>query len=143
MASELAKEIAELCGIKIHYAAYDTKEQWPTYIPSGKPVRTHSIDLRPIPEPNTDRAACMELITYVSDLQGVGCVITGHTVDPAGTRLRKYFCAVEEINGYLGDREILGDGYADTQEEAIALACRDALRTLNGAREALRKAEAP
>lgn len=118
MVSELAKEIAELCGIKIHYAAYDTKEQWPTYIPSGKPVRTHSIDLRPIPEPDRDRAACMELLDFI---------LSHPDVKHAEMNKRGVWYQFW-VTLFRPDTRVSAVG--ETMTEAAAKACRDALRTL-------------
>lgn len=52
-----------LCGVKIvYYSDWDTKQEFnPQYIPSGKPVRTHMIDLKPIPSFSTDPCACYSL----------------------------------------------------------------------------------
>ena len=41
---------AEVMGIKkLHYSDYDSDKEFPYYIPSGKPWRTHQIDAKPLP----------------------------------------------------------------------------------------------
>ena len=39
---------------KIYYAGWDLENEFPEYIPSGKPWRTHKIDARPVPYFNTN-----------------------------------------------------------------------------------------
>lgn len=42
--------LQHLFGVKkIHYNSRDTKQEFPQYIPSGKPWRTHQIDAEPVP----------------------------------------------------------------------------------------------
>jgi hypothetical protein len=50
----------KLFGVKrVYYPSWDTqKESVPQYIPSGKPLRTHKIDLKPIPRYSSDANAC-------------------------------------------------------------------------------------
>ncbi len=56
---QLDFEIAlKVFGIKkVYYQEHDRKQEWPEYIPSGKPWRTHQIDARPIPHFSTEPSA--------------------------------------------------------------------------------------
>jgi hypothetical protein len=47
---------------KIHYGEEDTNKEWPEFIPSGKPWRTHQIDARPVPYFSTDASATYNLM---------------------------------------------------------------------------------
>jgi hypothetical protein len=47
---------------KIHYSEEDTNKEWPEFIPSGKPWRTHQIDARPVPYFSTDASATYNLM---------------------------------------------------------------------------------
>lgn len=47
-------------GVKRLY--YPSGPDWPYYIPSGKPWRTHSIDNRPLPHFSRDPAAAMTIL---------------------------------------------------------------------------------
>jgi hypothetical protein len=47
----------EIFGIKkIHYEEWDTGHEWPNYIPSGKPWRTHRLDAEIVPQYSDDAA---------------------------------------------------------------------------------------
>lgn len=56
---ELDLIIAEqIFGVKkVYYSEWDEKKEYPEYIPSGKPWRTHQIDAKYIPHFSTDPSA--------------------------------------------------------------------------------------
>lgn len=50
---------------KVHYNDWDPEKEFPYYIPSGKPLRTHRIDSVPVPRFSTDPPAAMGLLQEV------------------------------------------------------------------------------
>lgn len=60
---ELDLAIADkIFGIKkVYYGEWDTDKEYPEYIPSGKPWRTHQIDAKPIPHFSTNPDAAYVL----------------------------------------------------------------------------------
>ncbi len=52
---------------KIHYSEWDTKHEYPEYIPSGKLWRTHQIDAKPIPHFSTSPNASYILKIRMTD----------------------------------------------------------------------------
>ena len=57
---ELFKACYPKC--KIHYAEWDDGHKYPEFIPSGKPLRTHAIDLRPVPQFTKDIGVCFAIL---------------------------------------------------------------------------------
>lgn len=52
-----------LWGIKkIYYEDYDTDKEWPLFIPSGKPWRTHKIDATPVPQFTENISATWQVV---------------------------------------------------------------------------------
>lgn len=51
---------------KVHYhVEYDEAKEYPYFIPSGKPARTHSIDEKPVPWFSTDANAARLLMAEI------------------------------------------------------------------------------
>lgn len=49
----------KIFGIKkVYYSEWDTGKEYPEYIPSGKPWRTHQVDAKPMPHFTTSPDAC-------------------------------------------------------------------------------------
>ncbi len=57
---ELNEKLAKWAGFKLHYNDWDEERQFPYFIPSGKPWRTHKIDSRPVPNFPEDLNACFK-----------------------------------------------------------------------------------
>lgn len=127
-ASELAYELFQLRNPKhkIHYGEWDTEKHCPMWIPSGKPIRTHAIDLRPIPEPDVDGAACMELLEYVLRQSVDGEIFEIHDMyqgpDAWYVGIGMSFPSGNERYGSEGESVIF--------PTAIAIACRGALKAI-------------
>ena len=47
---EINEALAGWLGWKLHYQEWDDTKEFPYYIPSGKPWRTHKIDSKPVPK---------------------------------------------------------------------------------------------
>ncbi|MFA5306512.1 MAG: hypothetical protein WC365_03620 [Candidatus Babeliales bacterium] len=105
---------------KIYYEEFDTEHEYPCFILSGKPWRTHRIDARPIPHFSTDPTGCYNVKLKMAEKyhwiikssRGVGFPwIAGLTLIDK-----------QEICGY-SDFESVGD----TEMEAV---CRVALKVV-------------
>jgi hypothetical protein len=63
MTNEQLQKIWQFAGIKkVYYEDYDEGKEYPMFIPSGKPWRTHKIDAMPVPDFVHDMNACIRLI---------------------------------------------------------------------------------
>ena len=58
----LNEKIAKWLGFKLIYNDWDTEEEFPYFIPSGKPKRTHMIDAIPMPNFTESMDACIKFI---------------------------------------------------------------------------------
>lgn len=62
-----------LWGIKsksVWFEGWDTDQEFPRYIPSGKPRRTHSLDAMPVPRFTTDVGPDYAVLARVRDTWG-------------------------------------------------------------------------
>ncbi len=135
-------EIARLVWpkMRLFYEDWDTDKLHPMCIPSGKPLRTHKIDARPIPRYDVDPGAALGLLEYVlrqrrkrpsvSQLlyEDTPLVVTDITISEDGVYV--------EICSFFDPEYMLAQftGEADTLPAAIARACRDALAALREAK---------
>ena len=64
MLDQIDLELFKVCypKCKIHYAEWDDGHKYPEFIPSGKPLRTHAIDLRPVPQFTKDIGVCFAIL---------------------------------------------------------------------------------
>lgn len=63
----LNEKIAKWLGFKLIYNDWDTEEEFPYFIPSGKPKRTHMIDAIPMPNFTESMDACIKWIVSKID----------------------------------------------------------------------------
>ena len=105
---------------KIHYAEYDTEQEYPEYIPSGKPWRTHQIDAKPLPHFSTDPTGSHNVKLKMAE--------TYHWVIRSPFRIGlKWFAGLTPLGttGWNGKPDFNASG--DTEMEAV---CRVALMAL-------------
>jgi hypothetical protein len=109
MTEQELKELNERLAInvlnikKIHYEEWDIDKQFPMYIPSGKPWRTHQIDARPIPNFTSSMDTCIKWIVPILKQDGVFTILFDYITNGVHCSL----LGDEKVSVEIGETESL------------------------------------
>jgi len=61
-------KLSEAMGITIYYDEWDTAQEIPLHIPSGKPWKTHSLEAKPLPNFHNNYGAAFSLLDLFKEM---------------------------------------------------------------------------